>query len=251
MKIAVMILCFLMISPTMVFPEEVKIGVWIHIPHVYQRQNTNEVYGPGIDYIVRVVTGMGYTPLIHLLPLSRIIAQLRTGEIDLSLEFFKTPEREEFLWYPDMPAYIMAPALTFLASHPIEHIRSIEDLQGMRIGYLQDAVKGSFFDAALNVSFDLISGGGWVRQNLAKLLVGRIDAALDQNAHSYYAEAKNLGVAHLIKTIPLPGQGDNAYVVFSKRSPKGAVLLEKYNQFLKATPFYQMELIEAFLNPAP
>lgn len=241
--------CLLLtLACSLLVAEEVKIGVFVHPPHVYEDDKTKEAYGPSIEYIKAIILDMGYTPVILLLPFQRILAYLQSGEIDITLEIAKTPDRETFLYYPTEPTYIMVPSLTFLTTNKLKKITSISDIEGMTIGYLSGADAGPFFESSTSIKFDTVSGKNWIKQNLAKLLSGRIDAALDQNAHSYIAEAKLQGLAHLIKTIPLPGKGIGAYVVFSKKSPKGATLLEKYNMLMKTGKYNEQKLIDEYLN---
>ena len=38
--------------------QDVNIGVLVHAPHAYKDDSTNEVYGPGIDYISAIVKDM-------------------------------------------------------------------------------------------------------------------------------------------------------------------------------------------------
>lgn len=237
-----------LIATKLFFAEEVMIGVFVHPPHVYRDEVTGDPYGPGVEYIKTVITDMGYTPAIILLPFQRILVYLKAGELDCTLEIARTPDREEFLYYPREPAYTMVPSLTFRITQELHEITSINDLQGMTIGYLTGADPGPFFETASTSMFDTVSGETWIKLNLAKLLLGRIDAALDQNSYSYLAEAKEQGIEHLVKTIPLPGEGVGAYVVFSKNSPKGALLVEKYNILIGTGTYNEQKMIDEFLE---
>ncbi len=135
----------------------------------------------------------------------------------------------KFLYYPDKPSLVFKPALTVRAGSRLTMVSSVEDIAGLRIGYLAGASPGPFFENAKNIRFELISGDTWVRQILGMLIAGRVDAGLDQNAYSYRAEAKRQGQEKLIRVIELPGNGTGFYVVFSKKSPKAPEWLRQYN----------------------
>ncbi len=228
---------------------DVKVGVFIHAPLVQQVTNTSPPTGPTIDYITAMIREMGFSPVISVLPYQRVMSGLKSGEIDMTLEIGKLAERETFLYFSDKPVHHMKPSLTFLASNELTTIHSIDDLRGMKIGYLVSAFKANFFDnAPSDIIFDLINSDTWVRQNLEKLLAGRIDAAFDQNAVSYLDEAKKLGVAHKIKTISLPGEGTEGYVVFSKKSTNGKILLDAFNKVAATGKYDENKMIDDYMN---
>ncbi len=229
------------------FAREVTVGVFVHAPHVYKNETDDGAYGPAIDYVSQVMAEMGYEPVYRLLPLSRVLLYLKDGQIDLSLEIAKTPEREEYAYFSDEPVYVMVPSLTVLATNKIDRIDGVDDLSGMKIGFLGGAAIPSFFDSAKSVVFESVSGDSWIRQNLARLLAGRIDAAMDMNAYSYREEAKRQGVESKIKTLRIPGEETRFYVAFSKASAKAVTLLERYNAVVKADGYDEQKMIDDFI----
>jgi ABC-type amino acid transport substrate-binding protein len=160
----------------------------------------------------------------------------------------KTEDRETFLFYPAHPTYTMVQSLTVLSTNKLNEIQSINDLDNTKIGYLFGANIGPFLSSSSAIQFEFVSGDDWIQKNLAKLLSGRIDAALDNNAYSYLAEAKKQGVDDKIKTIPLPGKGTEFYVVFSKKSSRGFELVQKYNDIMYKGLFNEQIMIEEFLD---
>jgi len=231
-----------------IYATDAKVGVFIHAPLVKQATISSEPTGPTIDYIKLMLKEMGYNPVITVLPFQRIMAGLRSGDIDLTLEIGKSVEREKFLYYSEKPIHIMKPSLTFLATNKLTAITSGKDIRGKKIGYLDGAVKSKFFDTIPDTKFDLINGDTWLHQNLEKLLAGRIDAAFDQNAVSYIDEAKKMGVSDKIKTLPLPGAGTIGYVVFSKKSPNGKTLLDAFNKVAATGRYDENKMIEDYMK---
>ncbi|HMA64284.1 MAG: substrate-binding periplasmic protein [Fibrobacterota bacterium] len=248
MRIAVVFFVSLYLLFSDTFATDVTVGVFVHAPLVQQITKTSEPSGPTIDYITAVLKEMGYTPVISILPLRRILAGLQSGDIDITLEIGISAERKTYLYYPNKPIYISKPSITVLATNKLICINSIDDLRGMRIGYLAGAELGGFFRNAPDVKFELISGDTWLRQNLEKLLAGRIDAAFDQNNVSYLDEAKKMGIVDKIKTIPLPGTGNEGYIVFSKKSPIGKDLVDAFNRVAATGKYDENKIIDDYMK---
>lgn len=247
MKRALLVLAVLFMAVT-AFAADAKVAIFVHAPLAQLDSATGKPYGPTIDFMNAVMKEMGVTPTYVIMPIPRILNELQAGTIDITLEIGKTPEREAFLYYPEKYAYVMKPALTFKADSPTSAIKSIADVKGMRIGYLSGAAVPKFFEGSTDVKFELVSGDAWIRQNLDKVLAGRIDAGLDQNAVSYMAEAKKAGQGALVKTIVLPGSGTEAFVVFSKKSPNGKTLLDAFNKAMATGKFDESKMIDDYLK---
>jgi ABC-type amino acid transport substrate-binding protein len=228
--------------------EKVRIGVFLHSPIVMQNAPDEEPYGPGVDYAKAVARALGYEPVLSLLPVARILSYLRSGELDMSLEFGMIEERKSYLLYPDTHCLVTQPALTVLADNPLASISSVRDVAGLRIGYILGAYPGHFFDDAKDVFFDHAPGTAWIAQNIGKLLAGRIDAILDQNEFSCLEEARRQGVEDRVKVLTLPVEGFRSYVVFSRASPKGERLLRAYNALEKTGDLDENALLRAYLG---
>jgi polar amino acid transport system substrate-binding protein len=239
-------LILLLFAATLAGADEIRVGVFVHAPNVFAHADTGVPYGPTVDYIRAVIAEMGHQANITVMPLSRVIKGLETGEIDCALDLSRTPEREKFLFFPDMPSLVFKPSLTVLAGSKLSRVVSANDLEGLRIGYLAGASPGPFFENAKNIRYELISGDTWVRQILGMLIAGRVDAALDQNAYSYLAEAKRQGLENRIRVIELPGGGTGFYVTFSKKSPNAPLWLTQYNALNTKEIYNETRLVSEF-----
>ena len=209
--------------------ETLRIGVFLHSPVVMQKYPGGEPFGPGIEYAKSVARVLGYEPKIELLPLSRIFPTLQNGDLDMSLELGITEKRKAYIIYPDKPCFVTHPSLTVRAESPLASIGSIDDVRGLRIGYLLGAYPGSFFAGATGVTFEYVAGDTWIAQNVGKLLSNRIDAILDQNEFSCLAEARRQGIEKTIRVLPLPGEDVKGYVIFSRKRPNAEALVRAYN----------------------
>ncbi|WP_018609844.1 substrate-binding periplasmic protein [Uliginosibacterium gangwonense] len=217
------------IMSSMAFADEVHVGVFIHSPNVYQDKQTNVIRGPSIDYITTKLRKMGHTPVVVAQPFPRLMLSLENGDVDLTLEIAKNQDRERFAYFSKKPIYIMRPGITVLVGSKLSKIESVNNLNGMTLGFLAGAAIPDFFANQPAVKFDLVSGDDWLAKNLGKLLAGRVDAVFDQNVYSYLAEAKKKNIGDKIKTIPLPVKGTEAFVAFSKKSAVGAKLLKEFD----------------------
>ena len=227
--------------------ENIRIGVFTHYPIVMQNASDGSPYGPGVEYAKAVVRALGYEPVVKSLPVSRLIANLKTGELDMAIGLGLTEERMAYLLYANEPSIVYHPSLTVLSDYPLDSIASVNDLAGMKIGYLLGAYPGSFFKGDTGVQFDLIAGDSWIEQNIGKLLLGRIDGILDQNDYSCIAAARRQGVENRIKVLRLPGDGIKSYVTFSKASPRGLSRHRAFNALDKAKAPNQKDYIEGSL----
>lgn len=227
--------------------ESLRIGVFPHQPIVMLNPVDGTPSGPGVEYAKAIARALGYEPVVVALPIARLISYLKSGAIDMSLELGMTEERKSFLLYSDEPSIVYHPSLTVRAEHRLDSITSVNDIAGMRIGYLLGAYPGSFFTNAAGVEFETVAGDTWIAQNLGKLLSGRIDAILDQNDYSCIAEARRQGVEGRIKVFRLPGEGVKSYVVFSKASSKAESLLRAFNALDASTAPDERAFIEESL----
>lgn len=228
--------------------DEIKVGVFIHSPIVFQNPKTKEAYGPGVDYIKAVITEMGHSADVMILPMSRMILYLKIGAIDMGLEVGKTEARTVFLYYSDLPVYYSKPAIAVLKGNKLDKINTINDLKGMTIGYLLGAFQGNFFNNSAAVKFDLVSADEWLKQNLAKLIAKRVDAVLDQNAYSLVAEARSMGIEKKIKLLYLPVDMIEGYAIFSKKSPNSIRWLQEFNSVNRSGKYNENRMIEDYLN---
>lgn len=220
----------LILLSAFVSAAEVKVGVFLHFPHVYTDGASKNLKGADIGYFKAMLKEMGHTVVFEVLPISRLMSALQAGEVDMAGLLLKTPEREAVAYFPDAPTVILQPALFLLADNKLSKISTIDDLKGMTIGYIPNSPIPKFLNVPEKIKFDLLGVDNWVEANLKKLLSGRVNALLDQNPFSYLAEAKKTGEQNKIKVLPLPIEGSKAYLLFSKKSQYSRELLNSFNK---------------------
>ena len=215
--------------------DPIRMGYFILPPHIYQIEGETKPRGASITYFEAVAAHLGETvEWIGPLPLPRLGYYLKSGQksLDGALLIPKTPDLETFLYYPDIPYYFMEFVLAVRKENPLTEIRTIDDIQGYRIGYIKTEsglyppLIGQHLD---QVQVEELAGDNWVRQNLRKLMAGRLDAALDRNQDTIPFEAIRLNVDERIKILPLPDPPIPGYIAFTKKSQRGKQLVEHYS----------------------
>lgn len=244
MKAILMGLLFCGMILTAYSQETVKVGVFLHSPYVEAMADGKGAEGAGVSYMTAVLTDLGYQAKVIVLPFPRLIASLESGEVDMTFDLAKNPEREAFAFYSDRPTMVVKPVLFFRKDHPISSITSVNDLQGLRIGYLTGSTIPKAIDVPDVYKLDLMSGTDQAKTNLGKLIAKRIDAILDLNPYSYMIEAKKIGAQNQIKSIPLPGDGTEFFVLFSKKSKLGADLVAAFNKQAATGTFQYTRFID-------
>lgn len=215
--------------------ETIKMGYFNIPPHSYSVGKDNSPKGASIKYFEALASRMGIKiEWVGPLPFPRLIAALKEGTIDGSILLTKNRERTAFLYYPETSIFPTYPVFVVKKDNPLNKISSIEDVMNYRVGFLTGANQTGFLKNNLNkLNMEYIPGENWVGQNLNKLIKGRLDAVYDLNQFTMMYQAKAMKIDDQIKILPLPGTPSGFYTVFSKSSPKGALLLEKYNKALK------------------
>ena len=191
---------------------------------------------------------MGHTAKLSVLPLSRILLYLKTGELDMSLEFHESEDRKALVYYSDLPILFTTPSIAVLKDNKINKIYSLDAFKGMTIGYVVKGSPGDFFTDLTGIRFDLTSGDNWLEMNLTKLANGRIDAVLNHNQYAFIPEAIKMAIENKIKILSLPMDEAKGYVIFSKKPPKSKVWLQEFNAVNATGKFNENKMIEDYLN---
>ena len=190
-RAGVLLILLLSVIASPVNAETLRVGYFKFPPHS-MRENGKDV-GPAIDYFRLVAEKMNVRDVRFMsLPSSRLFNYLDSGEIDIGLVFAKNPERAARYVYPEQPFGSMVMAIALKESHPLQKIRSVNDILPMKIGYLKKAYLPEMLKDE-RVKFQFVTGNNWTFQNIMKVRNGRIDAALsDYYSLIYEAKTKNL-----------------------------------------------------------
>jgi polar amino acid transport system substrate-binding protein len=220
--------------------EPIKMGYWNNTPHCYLRGGETKPRGAAITYFEMMAAKMG-SPVewVGPFPLLRLFEYIREGSVDGNVIVVRQPELLEVTYYGNQPYGNSQPILLVRKDCPVQQIRSVTDIEGFRVGWLAGASPSAFMREHLtHFRMDYMTPGDtMVEQSLQKLLLGRIDAIHEFGAFALLYTAKQMGIADQIKVLPLPEPPLPLYAGFAIKSPRGKLLLERYNVVQAETPF--------------
>ena len=218
--------------PGAIQAETIKMGYFEHHPHFITTEDGTP-RGATIAYFEMVAEKMGYeVEWVGPLPMMRMNRMLNDGVLDGQPHETDIATYGETWYFADQPYHQAQAVFMVTQDNPLRSITTIEDVKGYRVGWIQHAPPSLFvYENQVHFQIDLIASNEtmWER-SLQKLLAGRIDAVHDLNLFTLPYIAKEMGIGDKVKTLILPEPPVPVYVVFSKQSPRGKELIEKYNQ---------------------
>lgn len=234
--IGIQILVFMFFFTSGVCSKTLNMGYFILPPfHMQRLHDDKKPEGAGIEYFEMIAHKIGYKVKWTGLPLIRLTDYISSGKIDGTVTFPKFPVFEAFMYYPDVPMFFGQPIFVVTKDSPLQEIRSIEDIKGFHIGLVKS--KSNRYLPLIDQNRDKIfleerPSMEWVKQNLNKLLNGRLDAFFDRQQYSIPFVAKTINLDDKIKIIQAPVPANPFYIVLSKKVPGNQDVLQKINSVL-------------------
>ena len=213
--------------------EPLRIGYFDIPPHVTGVED-GRPRGAAISYFEERIAphfGVSFEWDSGITAPTRLMSQLREGEIDAMIFLGRTEERARIFHYPD-PYLVMPETIALRADHPVDRITAVQDLHGLRLGFL---VGGRIPEPLRSdgITYDLIAGKRLVERNVEKLLLGRIDGIYAPLSTALITIAEDMGVRNRIKLLPIEFlEPVEIYTVFSKKTVTKDVV-SQYNAALK------------------
>lgn len=153
-------------------------------------------------------------------PFSRAMAILEAGEADAIQHLSKTPDREKRFVFSSKPIMWGRQGVLIRAEEPITRIRSINDLEGRKIGMIGDGYLTPFFnDNKKNITFEYVFGDQAGQQIVRMLLAKRIWGAYFTFPDVLLYHAAQDKRYNDVKVIPFPGseKDETIYAAFSRK----------------------------------
>lgn len=199
------------------------------------------------DLIREVFAHTSFRVQLKAVPWRRALGDLEAGSAGVG-GVYKTRERAARYDYSD-PIYVERIVVVYADSQPIR-FRSLADLEGRRVGVMSGWSYGEAFDRAVREGRVHASAATSDRQNLGKLVLGRLDAALlvEESALTLVQQAGYRNVR--IAAIPLTE--NPTYLAFNK-SAGATALLQAFNRqlrLLKRSPRYGLLVSNALASPS-
>lgn len=237
-----MLFVFLIALTPLLSSQTLNVAEFDHPPFAYVDPATKQPAGAEIAYLTAILKDAGYQAKFVFVPFPRMLSYLQSGEADVGSLLVKTQQREADITFSTSPVLKMAAVLVVLKDSPLDKLNSKDDIKSMRVGIGSGVTPPDFFGEKPN--FDAAAGSNPTNVNLNKLLLGRIDGAVELNPYSVLLELKKLKAMDKIRLIEIPGSATAFYLTISKKSKNVAALLDSIDA-LQKTKKYKME---TFLN---
>lgn len=238
---------------TAVAQESLRVGYFDIPPHVTGVEN-GRPRGSAISYFEEHIAphfGVPYEWDTEVTAPTRLMSQLRSGEIDAMIFLGKTAERTKVFHYPD-PYLIIPETIAFKMSHPLRLIGSVEDLHGLRLGFLTGGRIPEQMQSE-QITYDLIAGKRLMERNVEKLLLGRIDGIYAPLSTALLNIVEEMGVRDDVKLVPIEFLDPvEIYTVFSKETVRPETIV-RYNSALRSArnEIEYAEFLSNFLEKSP
>jgi polar amino acid transport system substrate-binding protein len=178
----------------------------------YTYEENGRAQGFEIDTLKAVLGEMNLRGEFVSYPWKRCLASLKNGEADALVSLLKTPEREDYTYYPDEYISISKTVFVTTAKKDVPFDGSLESLKNYTIGVISGFSYGEAFDNAKYLKKDESVD---TKTLLTKLLNGRTDIAAENQA-VLLASALKMGVKDRIQFLRPPIHTNKLYVGFSK-----------------------------------
>lgn len=208
----------------------------------YGFEENGNLKGMDLEVAVAVLKNMGKSVKIEVYPWKRCISMIEQKSADMILDISITPERREFLYYPDEPISIGTTVFFIRKNQKITYTK-LDDLFELKVG----AMSGYEYCDEIDQS---PIGKNAVRLNKQEqcfnmLLENRIDAVVEVDAVGYYT-AKKMKISGKITTIPKAKYctGGN-YLAFAKKPGYERIAVQFSNELkeFKKTEKYKKILM--------
>ncbi|WP_167685148.1 substrate-binding periplasmic protein [Parasedimentitalea denitrificans] len=233
--------------------ETLRIGYFDIPPHVTGVKD-GRPRGAAISYFEEHIAprlGLPFEWATEVTAPTRLMSQLKEGEIDAMIFLGKTDERTQIFHYPN-PYLIIPEAIALKVENPLERISSIDELYGQRLGFL---VGGRIPEPLQSdqITYDLIAGKRLMERNVEKLLMGRIDGIYAPLSTAVSNILEDTGAFDEVKLVPIEFLAPvEIYTVFSKQTVQ-LDTIDRYNTALAAASaeVEYKEYLKGYLSTAP
>jgi len=228
--------------------KELKVGVGnLSYPPYYFEEN-GRLTGAVIEISQHVAAKLGHTLVFEQYPWPRVQFYLRNGNVDLVVLYFKTPARQEFVTYTDVPHIYDSSYLVKKKGVAIPFDGDLAGLEAYVFGSVRGYAYGRAYDNAHQLRKQKV---GDEKQLIRILLHGRVDLAVGSKA-VISAQAMAAGVLDKLVFLRPAIEIAPAYFAFSKANVDSPKLAQEFSaeirKFVK-TQKYQKILKKYSLQP--
>lgn len=187
-----------------------------------------ENHGFTSEIVSEVFKKAGYQVEIHFMPWARVLTEVKTGEYDAMYPAYYSEERARTFALSNS----IARGLLVLYKRSSDTIlyKTLMDLKPYKIGVVRGYVNTPKFDSAVYLNKKIVNSD---KQNLLKLLTGRIDLAVIDNYTAKRIIKTDIPQAiEKLEFLEPPLENKGLYVGFSKAIKDYPKVLKDFNQAL-------------------
>jgi len=187
-----------------------------------------ENYGFTSEIVSEVFRKAGYQVKIYFMPWARVMAEVKAGEYDAMYPAYYSEKRSRI--YALSRPISEGPLVLCKRSDENIQYKTLMDLKPYKIGVVRGYVNTLEFDSAEYLTKKIVNND---KQNLLKLLAGRIDlAVIDKYTAKQIIKTDIPYAGGKLDFLEPPLENKGLYVGFSKEIKGYPKILEDFNQAL-------------------
>lgn len=188
--------------------------VTLQFPPLEYENDKHEAEGAVVEIVRTIMAKMGHTLDIRVLPWTRALQMVRTGQADAIFTAYKNAEREKFLEYSE--EVLVAQEVFFYKKKgsPFHFDGRIESIANARVGIVSTISYGQVFDRYRQ--FIRLDKANQLSHNFQKLAKGRIDL-LPSNYYVAEYTIKQLGLEQQVERVEQLIESVPSYIAFSRQ----------------------------------
>jgi len=224
---SIITIIFLAVFQSAAFSSDrvIKLATLNWAPYV---EESLENYGFTSEIVSEVFKKAGYQVKIDFMPWVRVLTEVKAGEYDAMYPAYYSEERSR-IYALSQP---ISKGLLVLCKRSDEKIKykTLLDLKPYKIGVVRGYVNTPEFDSAAYLNKKTVNND---KQNLLKLLSGRIDlAVIDKYTANQIIKTCIPHAAGKLNFLEPPLDNKSLYIGFSKAIKDYPMLLKDFNQAL-------------------
>ncbi len=217
--------------------EHLLVGISTGYPPFYFFTDNNKPTGICIDVINMVTQKMGITVSYTSYPWRRMLLSGEKGTVDAIMPLFSTPEREQFLIFPEVGLIDEDNSFFTTDSNQNSYTSNFAELRNHKIAVVDSYSYGPDFN---RIGFSNKMAVDTTEQLISLVQSGRADIGIG-NTNVINFTAKKMSVAKKLRFLSPPVTIEPLFIGFSKVkiSADFVARFSKQLQKFKMTPAYQ------------
>jgi ABC-type amino acid transport substrate-binding protein len=176
--------------------EEINDKILIGVLESYQPYFNYEKEapsGPHYEIIDTIFMSLDIEYELVKYPWSRLMKAVETGEVDMAIPFYDTPERRKLFYYSNEP--ISYSKLNMISREDVDFYfdGTFKSIEGKEVGIVQDYYYSLEFEQAASDEIIIVDEAITCEKNIEKLLENRIDLIImDYEILRHYVKEKDI-----------------------------------------------------------